>query len=301
MCMCRPHTAAAAWGSGSFPGTWHRMAGNMAGARKTAVGDVARGLLLLLAPLRVHAQCYAANTSSFSWCSGYTKAGYACSADGTACASATCLGSCGFCALHYPDAVLRASTGQCCDASEIVGASPGDCRNPRDGNVHHVPYGPADHHPTTIFEGCVQYKTGPSCWGPATGGAGDYGWSALWPDETQPGGCPALPPQFDATKLRVAKMSERIGSSYRGCFIECNLTQVSVTGVDPCAAGDFSSPTSGHNKMSCYSGGDQFVRPFPSGMCGYNCSLVYVANGTRCHGKDPARDSCVITCSDSTM
>jgi hypothetical protein len=259
---------------------------------------VANVLLLLVMPSNAaDAQgCYVANTTSFPWCSGYAKAGYDCSADGTTCASATCLASCGFCAVHYPDAALHASTGQCCDPST---RESGECRNPRDGNVYHFPYGPADHHPTEIFEGCVQYEHGPTCWKP--GEIGDYGWSALWPDETQPGGCPPLPPNFDASKVRVAKMTERIGSSYRGCFIECNLTQVSETGVDPCSAGDFSSPTSGHNKMSCYSGGEKFIRPFPSGMCGYNCTLIHPSNGTQCRVKDPLRNDCVITCSDSTM
>ncbi len=62
----------------------------------------------------MEASCYAANTTSFTWCSGYEKVGYNCSKDGINCASDKAIGQYYFCALHYADAILHAASGQCC-------------------------------------------------------------------------------------------------------------------------------------------------------------------------------------------
>ena len=243
---------------------------------------------------KVQAGCFAANTSSFAWCSGYSKVGYNCSSDGTACASATALAQSYFCALNS-DAVLHAPTGQCCDS-----VADGKCQGPRSGTVHgNFPYGPVDHKPAEIIEGCVQYSNGPKCFG-KDAPFGDYGFTANYPNENQPGGCPPLPTNFDKSKVRVNKMSEAIGSPYSGCFVECNLTEVSATGVDPCSPGDFSSATSGHNTMKCYSGGAKFVKPFPSGICAFNCTLVYPDTRKPC-SNNSVYSTCVLTCTDSAV
>ena len=245
-----------------------------------------------LTHIKVEASCYAANTSSFTWCSGYENAGYNCSKNGINCASDKALGEYYFCALHYADAMLHAATGQCCGS-----VKDGNCNDPKPNSVHDFPYGPVDHKPGLIFEGCVQYENGPKCWKQGQVG-GDYGWEANFPSENSPGGCPPLPSKFDPSKLHIARMSEAIGPSYHGCFIECNLTEVSVTGIDPCAVGNFYSPSSGHNAMKCYSGGETFVKPYPSGICAYNCSLVSTG-GKPCSG--PNTKDCEVTCSDSKL
>ena len=155
------------------------------------------------------------------------------------------------------------------------------------------------HKAAEIIEGCVQYNNGPKCFG-KDAPFGDYGFTANYPDEIQPGGCPPLPTNFDKSKVRVNKMSEAIGSPYSGCFVECNLIEVSATGVDPCSPGDFSSPTSGHNTMKCYSGGVKFVKPFPSGICAFNCTLVYPDSRKPC-SNNSVFSTCVLTCTDSAL
>ena len=219
--------------------------------------------VLFLTP-RVLGDCYVANTTSFEWCNGYAELGYNCSADGASCASDQALGQSYFCALHYPTAVLDALSGQCCDAPQD-----GQCRNPRSGTVVSFDYGPADHKPGLIMEGCAQYEHGPTCYNADTAPHGDKGWEANYPSEDTPGGCPPLPAHFDETKVHVAKMSTNFGPDYHGCYISCDPKQVTASGgVDPCSAGDFYSVSSGHNAMKCYSGNFK-----AGGICSYNCTL----------------------------
>ena len=118
------------------------------------------------------AACYGANTTSFSWCTGYAKAGYNCFGD--MCASGTCLGMCEVCAVLYTEATLNPTTGQCCSP----GNQGGQCTNPRPGVVHETSYGFPDHHPGAIFEGSVQYTHGPPVWSPQAP-SGDYGFIML--------------------------------------------------------------------------------------------------------------------------
>ena len=71
-------------------------------------------LLLLCLAARASADCFTAQVALWPWCDGYAAAGYTCSADGSFCSSATCVGECGQCADYYPGAQLDAASARCC-------------------------------------------------------------------------------------------------------------------------------------------------------------------------------------------
>lgn len=256
-----------------------------------------RGPLLALAaavaPAPARGDCYAANTTAFGHCSGYEVAGYNCSADGVSCASSSCLASCGFCALHYRDAVLDAATGRCCDSVDD-----GACRGAKSGVVHNVAYGLPDHKPHAIFEGCSAYPHGPQLWSPDSP-SGSYGFTMNFPPATG-GKCPPVPAQFDPARVHAASLRAS-GPPVDGCFLACNVTEVAASGDDPCAVGSVTSPTAGHGAMSCYSGGDMWLKKYAphTGMCAFNCTLRQDSSHYCTNNTPPS--NCFLTCSDSLL
>ena len=74
--------------------------------------------------------CYGASMAYFGgFCSGYAGCGYVCSPDGSHCAVEEPVCSISSCAVAYPNAVVGAAVGQCCDSISASGA----CVNPRSG------------------------------------------------------------------------------------------------------------------------------------------------------------------------
>ena len=246
------------------------------------------------------ADCYGANTTSFSWCKGYAKEGYHCSADGTMCASDVALGQTYFCALHYRDAVLHAPSGRCCDSLSGGGA----CVGPRPAQVANPPYGKPDHHPALIVEGTVAYKNGPPPWNGTTHPAGAYGFTFLGGVlDSKTGACSPLPPQFDAARVRPLA-SRPAGIAAGGCFLACNMTEIEQGASDPCAAGSFYSPSAGHSTMRCFSGGPDWLNPHNTGVCAYNCTLRETKDLARyCTATTSGQmmKDCELTCTDSLM
>merc|ERR1712216_674169 len=93
----------------------------------TFLAAAMRSFLVLVAVQQARGECYGADISSFTWCSGYADAGYRC--NGNMCADKTCVGDCTKCAIHYPNALLHAASGRCCDGL----SEDGSCQGPKDG------------------------------------------------------------------------------------------------------------------------------------------------------------------------
>ena len=241
------------------------------------------------------AACYGASTSIFTWCStgsktgaaAYIAAGYNCS--GEMCAVNHCVGTCEFCAVTYPHAVLDTATGQCCDAVQS-----GKCQGPKPAAVKNPPYGFPDHHPAVIFEGGAPYKNGPKTWSPETPD-GSYGWTFLPGPQDAAGVCSFTPPVFDASRVRPLPFKSSGAGPMGGCFLSCNLTEVEETGEDPCKVGSVDSSTSGPGTMSCFSGGDSWLKPPHTGMCGFNCTLRHPGDMSYCNNNSFGTD-CVVQC-----
>ena len=181
--------------------------------------------------------------------------------------------------------MIDSKTGQCCSSL----SKSGDCNSPRDGQVHNPPYGFPDHRPALIVEGNTAYPYGPPVWSP-TNPSGSYGWTVTLPgtDVKSDQDCPAIPAEIKVDRSRVKAMSAvEHGNGnlphMTSCFLGCNLTEVSDTGVDPCNSNSGSTPTAGPYNMSCFSGGENWLSPANTGMCGYNCTLR--------HANDPAKFS----------
>lgn len=246
---------------------------------------------------RARADCYSANIPSFSHCGDAevrVGQGYNCSADGVMCAAASCIKQCEFCALHYRGAVLHEETGQCCDS-----VSGGVCRGPKAAQIHNEPYGLTDHKAAVLFEGPVAYPHGPAVWSPEHP-SGAYGWSMNFPPVGADGGCPPVPAQFDAAKVRAANL-KKAGAQVDNCFLACNLTEVAATGEDPCKVGSVSSPTAGHGAMSCFSGGDTWLTPPHTGMCAFNCTAKRDDDPSRYCDTEDVIDLCHMSCHDSLL
>ena len=253
-------------------------------------------VLMLISLAGSQAACYGANVSIFTWCStgsktgaaAYVAAGYNCS--GEMCAISHCVGTCEFCAVSYPDAVLDAASGRCCNAMHS-----GKCQGPKPAAVDDPPYGFPDHHPAVIFEGSVAYKNGPKTWSPETPD-GSYGWSFLPGSQDATGRCAATPAIFDSSLVKPLPFKSSGAGPLGGCFLSCNLTDVEMTGKDPCEAGSVDSPTAGPGTMRCYSGGDFWLTPPHTGMCGFNCTLRH-ANHIQSYCKNNSIGSdCVVAC-----
>jgi len=123
----------------------------------------------------VAADCYAANTTQWTWCdySDYQKSGYSCSS--TMCASASCLAEpapCSLCARHYPSYALDKVTGQCCQSLQN-----NTCVHPATGDAPPNPnYGYPDHKGALIVEGPFGYNNSFPVWDGTTG-LGAYGFT----------------------------------------------------------------------------------------------------------------------------
>jgi len=237
--------------------------------------------------------CFTANTTSYTWCSGYINVGYNCSMD--YCSSSSCLGDCQSCAQQYLGAVLDASNGRCCSS---IG-SDGSCIGPLSGDAPYNPmYGFPNHGPgALIVEGPVYYQNGPRVWTPTTED-GAYAFTML----AQPGKTDkecAAPPQPGNNSWSPGPHARAIslhahGEPLSDCVIACNWTDVLKTGVDPCNAGSIVTPVTAI--YSCYYGGKSWLKQEDLGVCGFNCSARHVSNGSFCSDADIKADLCDIYC-----
>jgi len=257
-------------------------------------------LLLLLALVafgQTHAAsgCYGANVTSFYWCSGYEGAGYNCSGSGANqfCAIDTCVASCQQCAIYYPNDVVDAATGRCCDS-----LSGGTCVGQKDGNAPANPtYGWPDEKPSLIIEGCAPYTNGPTCWSDADKSAA-YGFTANTVQGTFPkdSDCPPIPPSLglDPTQVFPISFSKHNEPAINQCIIGCNITEVQRTGVDPCKKGSITSPVS--VAMGCFWGGPGFLTPAGLGVCAYVCQVYNPNTNKFCNSTEVGAHECFISC-----
>ena len=272
--------------------------GDHAGAhtrRRTMPMKSTLGLVLTLLS-RSHAACYGANVSIFTWCqtgsqtgvAAYIAAGYSCM--GEMCAVDHCVGTCEFCAVSYSHAVVDTASGQCCDAVQS-----GRCQGPKPAAVNDPPYGFPDHHPAVIFEGMVPYKHGPKTWSPETPD-GNYGWTLLPGPQDAAGLCSPTPPVFDASRVLPIPFRSSGAGPLDGCYLSCNLTEVEETGDDPCKVGSVDSPTAGPGAMRCFSGGETWLKPPHTGMCGFNCTLRHASDLQSYCKNNSFGSDCVVAC-----
>lgn len=225
-----------------------------------------RSFLVLLAVRQACGECYGADVSTFTWCSGYDGAGYSC--NGNMCANENCVADCMKCAVQYPNAVLHAASGRCCD--EL--SEDGSCKGPKDGLApKNEDYGFPDRKPSLIVEGAAAFPNGAPIWSDDHRD-GAYGFTWNTPSGKRDADCPAIPDDatFDRSKVRPANMKEH-GAEQESCFLSCDVSEIEKTGVDPCAAG--SRPDIGI-KMGCYYGGETWLTPSTMGICGYPCQLI---------------------------
>jgi hypothetical protein len=154
----------------------------------------------------------------------------------------------------------------------------------------------------------VPYEHGPPCWSNSTQ-AGAYAWTAL----VQPGKsdkeCPApeasgawLPPHG----LRPVSLRAH-GEPLSSCFLACNLTEVALSGVDPCNAASLAGNSSEASlkgvfaNYSCYYGGPSWLHPAGLGVCGFNCSAHQVDTGALCSAEDIEADKCLVYCDSRAL
>ncbi len=270
-----------------------------------------RGITIALAALaavspsaRAAAGCYTANVSQWTWCSGYASAGYVCA--GAFCSADTCVGTCAQCADFYEGAVLDRGTARCCASLGPGGA----CSGPLPGDApYNPPYGfPNDGPGSLIVEGPVPYPGGPACWSNETR-AGAYAWTALVTGAKTDRECPAPaaggawapPPGLHPIALRAH------GEPLDSCFIACNISEVSRTGVDPCAAASIRdggavdpSLKGVHAAYACFYGGESWLHPKDLGVCGFNCSARQI-DGALCSEDDIEHGRCDVYCDSRAM
>lgn len=242
--------------------------------------------------------CYSAFTPLFTWCSGYEKAGYTCV--NNYCSSATCVGDCFDCSVAYTNAILDTTTGRCCDANTDSFSSSG-CTNPRPAEPPYVPlYGYPDHRPALIVEGPAYYKNGPPVWSNTTETEAYaftmYAESGIAKDDK----CTPLPSNttFDTKKIKPISLKQH-HVAIDVCVLSCNVTEVLVTGIDPCLVGtvNFSSPDGPvFSPMRCYWGGAGWLTPPDLGICGYNCTARNPNNGQWCNQTEIDNDICELYC-----
>ena len=250
------------------------------------------------------AGCYTANTSQWAWCSGYAQAGYACA--GSFCSIDSCVASCTNCADFYPGAVLDKATARCCTSLGPGGA----CSGPLPGDApYNPPYGFPNNGPgALIVEGPVPYPRGPPCWSNATP-LGAYGFTALSQSGRTDKECP--PPARGGAwappaGLRPIALREH-GEPLNACLLACNVTEVALTGVDPCAAAAIPNGGAVDPSLagvvaaySCFYGGPSWLHPPDVGVCGFNCSARQ-SNGATCDEDDIEKDRCDIYCDSRTL
>jgi hypothetical protein len=243
--------------------------------------------------------CYTAEIAQWVWCTGYEKVGYTC-ANGF-CSVDSCDASCTNCADFYPNASFDKSTARCCSS---LGPG-GSCVDPLPGDApYNPPYGFPNNGPgALIVEGPVPYPNSPPCWSDTTQ-LGAYGFTAL----VQPGKtdkeCPAphtsgawIPPHG----LRPISLRPH-GEPISACMLACNITEVALTGIDPCnTASIYNNSTETSLKgvfanYSCYYGGESWIHPADVGVCGFNCSAHHVDTGAPCSSADIEKDLCDIYC-----
>lgn len=261
-----------------------------------------------LAPLALAALastgCYTANTSQWSWCTGYAQAGYTCV--GAFCSSDACVGTCANCADFYPSAALDRATGRCCASLAPSGA----CSGPLPGDApYNPPYGFPNNGPgALIVEGPAPYARGPPCWSNATQ-EGAYALTALVQSGQADRECPAPerggawapPPGLRPVALRAH------GEPISACMLACNWTEVARTGVDPCNQASIFDGGAVHPSLvgvvanySCYWGGAGWLHPPDMGVCGFNCSARQ-SDGATCSEEDMAADKCLVYCDSRTL
>lgn len=245
--------------------------------------------------------CYGAYTPLFTWCSGYEKAGYNCSGD--YCASSSCVGDCFDCSVAYTNSVLDPSTGRCCDANptmDLTTTSTG-CSNPRPAQPPYVPlYGYPDHRPALIVEGPANYTNGPPVWSNATEEAAYaftmYAESGVAKDDL----CTPLPSNtsFDINKIKPISLKQH-HVAIDVCVLSCNITEVRMTGYDPCGVGTVNFTSNDgpvYAPMRCYWGGESWLTPSWMGICGYNCTARNPSNGAWCNQTEIDNDICELYC-----
>ena len=189
--------------------------------------------------------CYGAFVPSFSWCSGYEKVDYNCSADGRYCAADTCIEDCYSCTIDYPGGVVHAASGRCCASIDpISGAcvSPFPAVAPWNEN-----YLWPNHHPALLVEDPTAYPHGPRVWsnGSAYNESGAFVFTMNSPGAKNDAGCPVLPSNTTFNVRLVHPISLHAhGAELDNCVLTCNHTAVSAGLPDPCLPGSVIYPAS---------------------------------------------------------
>jgi hypothetical protein len=248
--------------------------------------------------------CYTAEIAQWTWCIGYEKVGYTCS--NGFCSVDTCDASCTNCADFYPNASFDKSTARCCNS---LGPD-GSCVDPLPGDApYNAAYGYPNNGPgALIVEGPVPYPNSPPCWSDTTQ-LGAYGFTALVQPGTTDKDCPApstsgawLPPHG----LRPISLRTH-GEPISACMLACNITEVALTGIDPCNAASIYNNSSAQSlkdvyaNYSCYYGGESWIHPADVGVCGFNCSAHHPDTGASCSAADVEKGLCDIFCDSRTL
>merc|ERR1719399_663880 len=142
-----------------------------------------------------------------------------------------------------------------------------------------------------IVEGPFPYKNGPRVWSNTTR-AGAYGLTFAPGQWLQDMNCPAIPSDHPLAKAGLKAVPFTNGEKF--CQIGCNITEVTMSGQDPCKPGSINGPT--NSPMSCFDVGPGFAGGW--GLCGYNCTAFDVAKSKAqkrlVYCTDPSK--CEITC-----
>ena len=87
--------------------------------------------------------------------------------------------------------------------------------------------------------------------------------------------CKPVPKDSPFTNSKLFSVPLTNGDT--ACDIECNITEVQETGVDPCHVASVTDPTD--SPMSCFNLGASMAGGW--GLCGYNCSIFHAGDTTK--------------------
>ena len=133
---------------------------------------------------------------------------------------------------------------------------------------YNTTYGYPDGIGGLIVEGPFQYENGPLCWSPTTPW-GAYGMIIAPGSHNKHHTCTPIPAASPLAKTGLTPVP--LTDGIKDCLVGCNITEVKITGIDPCHAASVTDTT--NSVMSCFDLGPGTVKG--AGACGYNCSVFH--------------------------